>query len=154
MGTRQRDVAAICGRGRRDVSRAATYIKETGRSAESPAAPADPEARSTVFPRRERELDGDRLRPDVGALVARRLEHPKPAARLFWSEHCAEAESRRPRAYSRRQFCDIFSAEAKRAGLADHPGRVPGAKPSVDRSGLVGWPADKPAARRPEVWCV
>ena len=133
-GTSQADVAAVCGCSKRDVSRAAAVLRETGLRWDD-VADLDDAGIAALFPRTVRSKDAGHLQPDMAMLVRRKAKSPKIPVKRFWYEHCEQAASAGLAPYSYKEFCELFSEEADRSGVSAHLRHLPGEKYYID------WPA-------------
>lgn len=145
-GTSQADVAAVCGCSKRDVSRAAAVLRETGLRWDD-VADLDDAGIAALFPRTVRSKDAGHLQPDMAMLVRRKAKSPKIPVKRFWYEHCEQAASAGLAPYSYQAFCELFSEEADRSGVSAHLRHLPGEKYYIDWAGMAGRITDRLTGR-------
>ena len=83
------------------------------------------------FPKEKRVANDAYLRPDMEALVERKKNRKLPV-KLFWLEHCGEAQSAGRPAYSYQLFARTFSELAEKMDATCCFSREPGAKAFID----------------------
>lgn len=133
-GHSQDEVAAAAGCSKRDASRCARHLRETGLTEAQIEAMGEAEI-AKAFVGKPRQPDQGHLQIDAGSIIARKARNPRLPLKLMWAEHCEAAAAAGKLPYSYSQFCEILSREAQRSGAAVHLIHEPGQKAFIDWAG-------------------
>lgn len=150
-GHSQDEVAAAAGCSKRDVSRCARHLRETGLTEAQIEAMGEAEI-AKAFVGKPRQPDQGHLQIDAGSIIARKARNPRLPLKLMWAEHCEAAAAAGKLPYSYSQFCEILSREAQRSGAAVHLIHEPGQKAFIDWAGDTACITDRVTGVRTKVF--
>ena len=153
-GVSQTEVAAAPRTSKRDVPACAKTLRDRGLTFDGVAAMGDAEVDAMHAPPAKESAESAYLQPDMAPLVECKRRNRKLMVKMFWMEHCGEAEAAGKLTYSYQTFCEMFADAAEKAGAKRRLAHEPGAKVYIDWAGDTAAIADWLTVAKTKVYLV
>lgn len=151
-GVSQSEIAAALHVSKREVSKAAKAIRESGVVCAEILDMDEDVIEERFFGKGQTCTDSAYLKPDLASLIERKKHNRRLPVKMLWMEYCEDASVQNKLSYSYQTFCEMFAKQAELTGATRHFEHEPAAKAFIDWAGDVAYITDKLTGAKTKVY--